>query len=147
MKQYVTGFLFSQDLSHVVLIKKLAPEWQYGYYNGVGGKIEEGETSLQAMSREFEEETGVSIGHEQWRCYAKLDRPGIYHLDVYMAVSDLAFDAKTVEKEEVSVFSMSALPEPLIPNLKWLIPMALDQQLEPDTPVICKEVAIARTSA
>lgn len=146
VKQYVTGFLFSEDLSHVVLIEKLAPEWQRGYCNGVGGKIEAGETPLHAMSREFEEETGVHIAPELWRCYAKIDRPDIYHLDVFMAVSDLAFEAKTVEKEKVVICRVSSLPENLIPNLKWLVPMALDQELEPDTPVLCREVATQRTT-
>ncbi|WP_164969449.1 hypothetical protein [Halarcobacter ebronensis] len=53
MKHYVTGFLFTKDFKHVVLIKKLNPEWQRGLFNGVGGKVEENEKPCDAMSREF----------------------------------------------------------------------------------------------
>jgi 8-oxo-dGTP diphosphatase len=43
--QYVLGFLFDPSQKDVVLIKKLKPEWQKGKLNGVGGKIEEGESA------------------------------------------------------------------------------------------------------
>ena len=66
MKKYVTGFLFSKDASHVVLIKKINPQWQNGLFNGVGGKIETNETSIAAMVREFFEETAKKhVSHKQ----------------------------------------------------------------------------------
>ena len=52
VKKYVTGFLFSQDSSHVVLIKKINPAWQRGLFNGVGGKVEVNESSIDAMVRD-----------------------------------------------------------------------------------------------
>jgi 8-oxo-dGTP pyrophosphatase MutT (NUDIX family) len=55
--RYVVGFLFSQDESKVLLVWKNRPAWQNGKLNGIGGKIEAGETPLQAMEREFKEET------------------------------------------------------------------------------------------
>jgi 8-oxo-dGTP pyrophosphatase MutT (NUDIX family) len=55
--RYVVGFLFSEDESRVLLVWKNRPAWQDGKLNGVGGKIEAGETPLQAMEREFKEET------------------------------------------------------------------------------------------
>ncbi|MCL6417664.1 NUDIX domain-containing protein [Aestuariirhabdus sp. Z084] len=89
MKQYVTGFLFSQDSRQVVLINKINPEWQRGLFNGVGGKIEAGEESAAAMVREFAEETGVIIPETEWIRYAHIHRPGHYDLDLYFAHSDL----------------------------------------------------------
>ena len=44
--------------SNVVLVKKNKPAWQKDKYNLPGGKIEEGETPLEAARRELEEETG-----------------------------------------------------------------------------------------
>lgn len=147
MKKYVTGFLFSQDSSHVVLIKKLAPEWQIGYLNGVGGKIEANENAYEAMSREFQEETGVLIPVIQWNCYAQIYRANHYELDVFFAHSDLAFESRTVEKEEVLVVKTSELPKNIIPNLNWLIPLALDKQADFSLPVQIKEISTERIEA
>lgn len=51
-RQYVLGFLFNENLTKVVLVRKKRPEWQCGLLNGVGGKIEDGEPPLDAMVRE-----------------------------------------------------------------------------------------------
>ena len=144
MKKYVTGFLFSNDTSKVVLIKKINPQWQKGLFNGVGGKIEVNELSVDAMVREFEEEAGVVIAQEQWRCYVKIHRPNCYDLDVYFAHSDLAFEARTIEREQIQLFDTHSLPKNLIPNLKWLIPMALDKEANFNTPVLIQEVDAPR---
>ncbi len=62
---YVAGFLFEPYMERVVLIQKEKPTWQKGRLNGVGGKMELGETPLQAMQREFREETGLDIPMSQ----------------------------------------------------------------------------------
>ena len=147
MKKYVTGFLFSIDNKNIVLIEKLNPSWQQGYFNGVGGKIESGETSVDAMSREFKEETGVLIPANMWTCYAKIYRPKCYDLDVYFAHSDLAFEARTIEQESVHIVKLTELPEKIIPNLRWLIPLAIDKQADFSTPINVQEIAGERTSA
>ena len=136
MLNYVAGFLFSQDLTHVVLLEKQSPAWQKGLFNGVGGKIEEGESPVQAMVRECEEETGVYISENNWTCYAHLTKPNYFELDVFFAISDLTFSAKTTEKEHVHILKLDDIPNNIIPNLKWLIPMALDQNLNFNKPVI-----------
>lgn len=61
--QYVLGFMFNEAESKVILIFKNRPAWQAGKLNGIGGKIEEGETPIQAMNREFAEETGFIAKH------------------------------------------------------------------------------------
>ncbi len=73
MIRYVCGFLFSLG-SGVVLIEKRKPSWQAGRLNGVGGKIEPGETPLQAMVREFEEEAGLHV--DGWRQFCVLSGGG-----------------------------------------------------------------------
>ena len=59
MKHYTIGFVFNKAKDAVLLIKKRKPSWQAGYWNAPGGKIEQNETPLQAICREFREETGV----------------------------------------------------------------------------------------
>ena len=59
MEKYACGFMFNQERTHVALINKLRPSWQYNKLNGVGGHIEDDESPEEAMSREFMEEAGV----------------------------------------------------------------------------------------
>ena len=49
MMKYVAGFLFSNDYKYVALIKKEKPAWQKGKLNAIGGKIELGESELNAQ--------------------------------------------------------------------------------------------------
>jgi len=147
VKKYVTGFLFSEDASHVVLIKKINPLWQLGLFNGIGGKVEANESSVDAMVREFFEETGVVTCQLDWICYAKVYRAQYYDVDMYFAHSELAFSAKTVEQEQVHIIKLSELPSNIVPNLHWLIPLALDKQTDFSTPVLIQEVAEDRTKA
>lgn len=51
MKQYVVGFAFDHTMDHVLMLKRKKPPYQH-LYNGVGGKIENGENPEQAMFRE-----------------------------------------------------------------------------------------------
>lgn len=68
-KSYVCGFMLDTDLRRVLLIEKKRPDWQLGRLNGVGGKIEPGETPREAMAREMWEETGLSTLPEQWATF------------------------------------------------------------------------------
>lgn len=123
-KQYVAGFLFSEDYAHVVLIEKNKPEWQKGKMNGVGGKIEEGETPEQAMRREFFEEAGLDI--PSWQLFCKLNwRGGCIHF--FRAIGDVN-RAYTVTDEVIRRIPLEHLAIfKIIPNLLWLIPMAMDR--------------------
>ncbi|HSI37253.1 MAG TPA: NUDIX domain-containing protein, partial [Tepidisphaeraceae bacterium] len=64
MRLYVCSFAFPPARDRVLLIRKNRPAWQAGKLNGVGGKIEPGETPRQAARREFEEETGLALSEE-----------------------------------------------------------------------------------
>lgn len=137
MQTYVLGFAFSQNGDSVVLIKKNKPEWQKGKFNGVGGKVENMEAPNVAMSREFKEETGVSITYnslcdpiqlpDRWMRFAKLIGDN-YEMHCYRCFTDKIYDAETVEEERVIKVTVDyALSKmALIPSLKVLLPMALD---------------------
>lgn len=121
MRETVAGFLFSESKRHVVLIKKKRPEWQRNLINAVGGKIEDGETELQAMVREFREETGVTF--EDWQKFCEL-KGNDFKVNFFVGFGDLS-KVKTVTDEEVVVYKLTQLPKNIICNLDWLIPMAL----------------------
>lgn len=147
MKKYVTGFLFSADRRYLVLIKKINPQWQHGLFNGIGGKVEADESSLDAMVRECAEETGVMTAETDWTYFANVFRPEVYDVDLYFAYTDLAYSAKTIEAEAIDIIKVAELPNNLIPNLQWLIPLALDRQADFSTPICIKEIAQERSQA
>lgn len=64
IRRYVLGFYLTPQ--GVVLIRKSKPEWAKGKLNGIGGHIEEGETPLEAMVREFDEEAGIKSASDEW---------------------------------------------------------------------------------
>ncbi|WP_340609469.1 NUDIX domain-containing protein [Xenorhabdus bharatensis] len=135
MIHYVTGFMFSEDKKHVVLISKLQPSWQKGQLNGIGGKIETGETPQQAMAREFAEEAGINTQPEEWKLFTVLTRPDAYQVNFLYTYDDRVYSAKSVEKEIVNIYEAQLLPDNVIYNLRWLIPMALDEHLRFDRPI------------
>lgn len=121
--RYVVGFLFSPNYKNVVLIRKNRPDFQKGLYNGVGGKIELNESPIEAMIREFKEETGLLI--TEWKEYAILD--GDCQVHVFSSISEEYIKVETKTDEEVCIlytFEVSSLK--IMPNLRWLIPMAMD---------------------
>ena len=72
MKSYCLGFNFVHGRKGVLLIEKTRPEWQKGYWNGLGGKIDRYENSHEAMVREFSEESGCITDILEWSCIGKV---------------------------------------------------------------------------
>lgn len=123
MKSYVLGFLFSNS-GMVWLINKTKPDWQKGKLNGIGGKIEPNETIDEAMRREFKEEANLDI--DSWTWYCTLSDDESYEVFCFYAFSGET--PKTMTEEMVGSYSAEFLPKTTIPNLHWLIPMALSFQ-------------------
>jgi len=108
--------------------------------NGIGGKIEEGETSTDAMCREFKEEIGVETDTDEWKLFATVYKPDEYFVYFYFAKTDKVYNVKTVEAEEVAVYNVDNLPKNMINNLNWLIPMSLDPKLNLLNPIKIEEL-------
>lgn len=72
---YVLGFMFDDSAQKVLLIRKRRPAWQAGKLNGVGGKIEAGESPIEALVREVREEADLATTPAQWRYFGVLDGP------------------------------------------------------------------------
>ncbi len=124
MINYVLGFMFSHDLKRVALIKKTKPEWQAGKLNGIGGKVEKEDLDISnAMNREFMEETGYS--QHSWQKYASLTDHYHYKVDVFLTLGNVD-QLRTTTEEKVMVIEVAQLENyEYVPNLKWLIPLAL----------------------
>lgn len=133
-KRYVVGFMFNDERTHVALIQKEKPEWQRGKFNGIGGKVEPGESSGVAMVREFLEETGHETTTDSWRHYCHMEgkandgNDGGFEIDFFCRYGDL--DAlRTTESEKITLIPVDYIT-PLWPraieNVPWLVALALD---------------------
>lgn len=102
---YVVGFMFSELLYEVCVIKKNRPVWQAGRINGIGGKVEPDEYGLAAMVREFYEETGVATTPKDWIEVAELKFPDTKtittNVSVFASRNQAAFDAAATKTDEV----------------------------------------------
>ncbi len=128
IQRYVVGFLFSPDHKKVVLINKKRPRWQRGLLNGVGGKIEYGETPRQAMIREFNEETGVLL--RTWRQIAATTDHKNYIVYFFSAVNESFHRVKTKTDEHVDIYDSHICGRGVVENLKWLIPLSVQKGKE-----------------
>ncbi len=128
MSGYVLGFAFNAGRDRVALIEKNRPDWQLGKLNGIGGHIEQSDTTpFDAMQREFSEEAGLNIS--TWMSYAILRAPS-WTVYVFSA-HNVGIHALRKETDERLVnCDVDNLPPNVLPNLRWLIPLALD----PDNP-------------
>jgi 8-oxo-dGTP diphosphatase len=141
-KNYVVGFLFngaifqdgrySQGATSVALIKKnRGPADMAGKLNGIGGKIEPGETPLVAMKREFFEETNAYI--QGWTKFCELSGND-WTVHFFRVFPEYFIDIKTTTDEVVGYYNVKDILEDrpyrkIMPNLSWLIPMALDEDI------------------
>jgi 8-oxo-dGTP diphosphatase len=131
VQEYVCGFLFTPDRSKVLLIRKRRPAWQAGKLNGLGGKIEPGETRLDAMRREFREEAGIDV--PQWQHVLTLSgtddagsgRGWAGHF--FRAFGDVE-TARPITDEQLEIHPTTNIPPDTIPNLRWMIPLMLDEE-------------------
>jgi 8-oxo-dGTP diphosphatase len=127
--RYVAGFMFDHERSEVALIRKAKTAWQKGLLNGIGGKIEVGETPEQAMVREFGEETGCANTEQSFRHYALIHGAG-WSVDFFYTIGDLS-QLRTMEEEpieRVKLLDIHVLRSDMVENLPWLISLAIDQR-------------------
>jgi 8-oxo-dGTP diphosphatase len=124
---YVVGFMFDHAETSVLLIRKNRPLWQAGKLNGFGGRIEAGETAKQAMQRECLEETGLDW--PQWEEFCVLSDERGWQIHFLWARGPITNATKTTD-EQPEIVKVSPLPPDVIPNLRWLIPMALSMRRE-----------------
>lgn len=126
MRVYTVAFIFTEDFNKILLIQPNRPEWQVGKLHGPGGKLESDETPAECMSREVREETALDISPEAWKPVAVEHHEGAeIHFFTAIYSGDVA-DATQLTDEPIAWYQTMPLPEQALPNLRWLIPLAID---------------------
>jgi 8-oxo-dGTP pyrophosphatase MutT (NUDIX family) len=88
MIEYVLGFAFNKSLTSVLLVeKKYGPEINIDKLNGVGGKVDPNESSEDAMTREFLEETGCKSNWTRIGCIGDNELNWTVHVFSGMGIS------------------------------------------------------------
>lgn len=148
---YVVGYMLRPSREEVLLLCKQHPEYQKGKWNGVGGKIEAGESSIAAMVREFHEEAGVLTTQRDWEHFATLHstRPDAgsggtgYTIYLFRSIVEEFPYFKQMTDEPLEIFNLADIyrgtsrglipetqPIPTLPNMRFLLPLAFSFQIQ-----------------
>ena len=94
--------------------------------NGVGGKVEEGEEFIDAMVREFKEETDLDSLPSDWTNFLTM-KSDSFVVEVYKMVTDTTPIPKSMTDEEVKhYFCITLSDHKTVSNIPWIIALALD---------------------
>lgn len=141
MTKYVSGLYFTAD--SVILIKKSHPDWQKGFCNLPGGAVKEGESALDAITREWKEEVCQHTYGADWFPRIEIEGMNFHHTIFQWRYLPIQVTLKSGRKDEPVAWYRLAetliphiyrpkvlgLP-PLLPDLYWIIPMAMDQNIQ-----------------
>lgn len=126
-RPYVLG-IFTQG-HQLALIRKQRPQWQAGLLNGIGGRVERGETPDVAMAREFGEETGYDEP-VAWRLFCVVTNPAArYRIYCFHGTGELA-KLRTMTDEPVVIQAAIPLPDDIVGKVRWLVPLAMDPGIQ-----------------
>lgn len=131
----VVGFVFDDRFNNVLLIQKQKPDWQCGYFNGIGGKCKENEPPRLAIARETYEETTMDIEPAAWTHFLTLHTggkpetaPEVEICFFFVAVERCVLtSARSETKEQLLIIPRNNVPHyKTVPNLQWMIPLAVN---------------------
>lgn len=132
-RAYVIAVAFDAE-GRVLTVRKSRPAWQAGRLNFPGGKVEAGETTREAVAREFFEEVGAQVPEPLWEHFLTMREPGGWVVEGFrcLAVAVRPQPTAASESEPVVPLFPQSLAEACaagetIANLAWILHLALDR--------------------
>lgn len=100
MNKYCLGLIFDPDQNRVLLLsKRSTDQFNPGLWNGIGGKVEKNETSLDAMVRETFEEASFRVDSDCWTHMGVISDYDLFHVDVFASLARI--DAASQATDEL----------------------------------------------
>lgn len=123
---YATLLLMNEK-SEVLLLRRKGASFGNGLYSLPGGKIESGETALEAVKREVQEEIGINI--EQCNLVHVVDRQGPeteFYVFVFKPLiwQGTPLNGELDKCDDLSWFSLDKLPSNIIPAHRQAIELS-----------------------
>lgn len=130
MLKYTICFIKKDD--EILMLNRESPSWM-GRWNGVGGKIEPGETSLECILREVREETGIQLTEAVYKGNVTWEVDGTYIGGMYAYIAELpkTYDYPTPIKRDEGILDWKKIEWILDPenvgmaNVKYFLPKML----------------------
>lgn len=116
-QQSVTGILFKED--KVLLLKRKSSDLTYQGYCLVGGKVDEGESLLEALIREVQEEIGLNVLTHQFYETHENDQFIIHFYKI--EVNDEAIRLNLEEFDGYAYYDLNDLPKATLPITKKVL--------------------------
>ena len=112
-------FIFSNDMSKVVLLE------QASKLDGIFYR-DKAKISPVEISKKIKNDFNLEIEPRKFRTVVTLQNiDKIQHVTIMMTLTDIE-KIKRVEGDKIKITSTNQIPDNCIPQLKWLIPMAID---------------------
>lgn len=129
--RYVLGFVFIGNDKILLQLKNRGGDYLNGKLNGLGGKIEDGESELSAIAREYFEETGDDR-YLDWHKFSSIFYKNDVELNVFTCnVSDDFYDniewsSQDSNAEKLFIFNLDDIDwGSCVSNLEHMIKMIL----------------------
>lgn len=127
---------FIKQNNNIIMLNRVF-EPNMGLWNGVGGKIEEGETPLQCVLREVVEETGLLIDHAEFKGIVTWKGEGLSEGGMYVYKAELTdsirYETPIMTDEGILHWkSIEWVLDPknsgIVSNIHYFLPSLLYQQ-------------------